>query len=200
MAYRGYQTRANSIWIIILTNATIFIVVFLIGIIAPQKANRFIELFGLTPVLFLRQPWTVLTSMFLHGGWWHIFANMFTLYFFGTNLSRLVGERKFLLVYFAGGLLGGIFYILLEQPFTPAVGASGAIFSIAGALTVMAPNVKVFIFPFPVPIPLWVAVIGGFLVLSFFPHVAWQAHLGGLIFGLIAGYSFRKKMRYYFIR
>ena len=70
--------------------------------------------------------------------------------------------------------------------------------ALGGVLAVMRPKLPVFVFPVPVPIPLWVAVIGGFLVISLFPHVAWQAHLGGLVFGLIAGYFFsRKERRFY---
>jgi membrane associated rhomboid family serine protease len=53
------------------------------------------------------------------------------------------------------------------------------------------------IFPIPVPVPLWAAVIGGFLVVSFLPGVAWQAHLGGIIFGLIAGYVIKRRGRYF---
>ncbi len=99
---------------------------------------------------------------------------------------------KFLIVYFGGGILGNILFVLLAPSFHIAVGASGAIFALGGALSVMRPKLRVFIFPIPVPIPLWVAVIGGFLIISLFPHVAWQAHLGGLVFGLIAGYSLRR--------
>lgn len=85
---------------------------------------------------------------------------------------------------------------MLLEPFGPVVvGASGAIYAVSGALTVMRPNLRVFIFPIPVPIPLWVAVIGGLLIIS--PGVAWQAHLGGLVFGLIAGYFFRRKERHF---
>ena len=60
------------------------------------------------------------------------------------------------------------------------------------------PKLRVFVFPIPVPLPLWAAVIGGFLIISFFPNVAWQAHLGGLAFGLTIGYFFKKRPRLFF--
>ena len=88
--------------------------------------------------------------------------------------------------------------LLLGEPLSVAVGASGAIFALGGALAVMRPKLRVVIFPIPVPLPLWIAVIGGFIILSLLPFVAWQAHLGGLIIGFIAGYIFRRKERYFF--
>ncbi len=107
-----------------------------------------------------------------------------------------------LLIYFGGGVLGNIFFVLLGTLLNPdlaavAVGASGAVFALGGALTVMQPNLRVFIFPIPAPLPLWVAVIGGFVILSFLPYVAWEAHLGGLLFGLIVGYILKGRGRYY---
>ena len=192
MRYRSYNTtRANSIWIIIIVNMVLVIVTML-----SQEVMYFL---GLIPAAFLSQPWTIITNLFIHAGLWHVFANMFTLYFFGSSLTRLIGEGRFLLVYFAGGIIGNVFYLFLGPPLSVVVGASGAVFAIAGALTVLAPRLKVFIFPLPIPIPLWAAVIGGFLLLSFLPHVAWQAHLGGLVFGLAAGYFFKRKMRSYII-
>ena len=165
------------------------------------KPELFISMFGLSPRYFLGQPWTIVTNMFIHAPFpsiGHIFANMFTLYFFGNYLTRLVGERNFLIVYFLGGILGNIFYLFLALPFSIAFGASGAVFAVAGALTVLQPRLTVFIFPIPVPIPLWIAVIGGFLILSFFPGVAWQAHLGGLVLGLVAGFIFRRRQRRFY--
>ena len=81
----------------------------------------------------------------------------------------------------------------MAPPISLAIGASGAVFAIGGALTVLRPSIKVFIFPIPAPLPLWVAVIGGFVILSFMPNIAWEAHLGGLLFGLGVGYFFKKK-------
>ncbi len=199
MRYRTYQGfRLTPIWFLIILNLIIFIATF----IFPELTR----LFGLHPITFLRSPWTIVTSMFIHAGLWHIFANMLTLYFFGTYLSRLVGDRRFLITYFGGGILGNVFFIvlsiilfiLLGSPLSIAIGASGAVFALGGALTMMRPRLTVFVFPIPVPIPLWVAVIGGFLILSFFTFVAWEAHLGGLVFGLIIGYFFRKRERHFF--
>jgi len=189
--YRGYQSfKLTLIWVLIAVNFLLFIATLII----PDL----IFLLGLHPASFLHRPWTIVTNLFIHAGLWHIIANMLTLYFFGTYLARLVGENKFLIVYFGGGILGNILFILLAPSFSIAVGASGAIFALGGALAIMRPQLKVFIIPIPVPIPLWIAVIGGFLILSFFPNIAWQAHLGGLILGLIAGYFFRKRERRYF--
>jgi membrane associated rhomboid family serine protease len=188
--YQSYQGfNLSPILILIIVNLLVFI--------ATMIARELIFLLGLQPASFLSRPWTILTSMFVHASFWHIFANMLTLYFFGTYLSRLVGRGRFLMVYFGGGILGGILFILLAPPLSVAVGASGAIFALAGALVVLRPRLPVFIFPIPAPIPLWVAVIGGFLILSFLSFIAWQAHLGGLVLGLIAGYIFRKRQRYF---
>ena len=155
--------------------------------------------------VFFKHPWGLVTSMFVHEEFFHFFANMITLFFFGSYLNRLIGSRKLLLVYFGGGILGGIFLVLLGSLLYPdslslAIGASGAVFALGGALAVMVPRLRVFIFPIPAPIPVWIAVIGGFVLLSFLPYVAWQAHLGGLLFGIAVGYYIKRRggRRYYF--
>ena len=194
MVYRSYQGfKLNPIWILILINFLLFI--------ATRIAPELVFLLGLNPALFPDRPWTIVTSLFVHASFFHIFANMLTLYFFGTYLTRLIGENKFLIVYFGGGILGSILFILLASPFSIGVGASGAIFALGGALAVIRPKVPVRVFPIPAPIPLWIAVIGGFIILTVispFLRIAWQAHLGGIVFGLIAGYLFRRRARYYF--
>jgi len=178
------------------------IVVNLIMYIATSiRAELFIDLFGLSRLYFPAQWWTIVTNLFIHEpfpGIWHIIANMLTLYFFGSYLTRLVGSTSFFIVYFLGGLLGNAVYLWLGPLYSIAIGASGAIFAVAGALTVLRPRLTVFIIPIPVPIPLFVAVLGGFLLLSFMPGVAWQAHLGGLVLGLAAGYIFRRRQRRFF--
>ena len=191
MRYRSSSdSNLNPIWAIIIINLVVFI--------ATMIYPKLILLLGLQPIYFFDHPWTIVTNLFTHAGLWHILGNMVTLYFFGSFLIRLIGGKKFLLIYFGGGILGNLFYILLGSPFSIAIGASGAVFALGGALTAITPKLKVYIFPIPVPIPLWIAIIGGFLILSLIPSIAWQAHLGGLLFGLITGYFFRKKLRIIF--
>jgi len=191
MRYRSYQGfKLSPILVLIAVNFLLFI--------ATAVVPELIFLLGLQPVSFLLRPWTIVTNLFIHAGLWHIIANMLTLFFFGNAVLRLVGTGRLLIVYFGGGILGNILFILLGEPFSIAVGASGAVFAVVGALTMMRPKLRVFIFPIPVPLPLWIAVIGGFLILSLLPYIAWQAHLGGLILGLIAGYFFRRRERYFF--
>jgi membrane associated rhomboid family serine protease len=186
--YRTQQkSSVNPIWVLIGINVILFIVTL-------TRPNLVLSL-GLIPSGVGVRPWTVFTALFLHGNIWHILGNMITLYFFGRYLRALLGNIKFLIIYFAGGLLGSAFYILLASPISIAIGASGAIFALAGVLAVMRPKLRVLVFPIPVPMPLWVAVTGGFIIISFFPNVAWQSHLGGLIFGLIAGYLLRRRER-----
>lgn len=192
MRYRRFNRFGlNPVWIIIAIN--------LLMLVATFVSPGLIYLLGLVPAIFVSQPWTIVTALFVHNGLWHLLVNMLTLYFFGSYLSSLIGYSKFLIIYFGGGIIGNILYILLGNPLSIVVGASGAIFALGGALAAMRPKVRVLVFPIPVPVPLWIAVIGSFIILSFIPFVAWQAHLGGLIAGLAAGYILiRRKERYFF--
>jgi len=203
---RTYRAvNLNVLWFLIALN----IVIFIITLARPE----IVYFLGLTPALLRQQPWTIITSMFVHDPihWTHILFNMIALYFLGSFVIRAVGERSFLAVFFLGGLAGNILYFVLGylvlrgfipplfgDPFTTGIGASGGIFALAGALAIIVPRVPVFIFFIPIPMPLWIAVII-LLVLSFlFSGIAWQAHLGGLLLGLAAGFIFRRRRRTYY--
>ena len=172
-------------WFLIGLNALMFI--------ATTVDGDLVYSLGFQPDSFSERPWTFITSLFVHGSLWHILANMFTLYFFGNYLTLLVGERRFLMVYFLGGLIGNALYLLLADPLVTGIGASGAVFAVGGTLAVIRPKTKVIVFPIPAPIPLWGAVVGGCLIISLFPNVAWEAHLGGLLLGLGSGYYFKRR-------
>jgi len=124
--------------------------------------------------------------------------NMFALFFFGRVLKQMVGQRSFLLVYFVGGIVGNILYLVLNlDSGIPLVGASGAIYAIAGTLVLMVPKMRVLFWGI-IPMPLWVFVVVFLIILSLpgivDSNIAWQAHFGGLAVGLIAGYFFRRRI------
>lgn len=187
MSYRNSRAvNLTPIWVLIAVNFLIFIAT----IIRPEA----VPLLGLQRASLSSQPWTIVSAMFTHASWWHILFNMLALYFYGIWVIGLLGEVKFFIIYFVGGLVGNALFLLLSNPYSIAVGASGAIFALGGALVVLRPRLKVMIMPFPIPMDLWIA-IAIFAVLSFQAGIAWQAHLGGLITGLVAGYIFRRMAR-----
>jgi membrane associated rhomboid family serine protease len=187
----------TGVLILILVNVVVFILTQLEPhyVIDPSHIQSWH--LAMLPETLASQPWTIATSLFVHGSLWHILGNMVTLYFFGTYLTALVGERKFLITYFLGGLLGNAFYLLYVytlsgDTYAYAIGASGAVFAVGGALMVLSPNVKTLVY-FVIPVPLWVFVLGSFVLTAFISGVAWQAHLGGLVLGLIAGLLFIRR-------
>jgi len=176
----------------------IIIINFLVYIgvnIAQFTDANILPYLALSRSTFFLAPWTVVSYMFTHADFFHILANMVTLYFYGSFLNRLTGVKTFLIIYLIGGVVSGLFVLLLSSPYSFTIGASGAVFALGGALTVLTPKLKVFIFPIPAPMPLWVAILIGFLVLALIPHVSWQGHLGGLLLGLLAGWYLRKRIR-----
>jgi len=192
--YRTGEGELIPIIAIIIINVLVYL-----GVnIAAFNGSNIIPYLGLYPSWsgLMGQPWTLITYMFTQADFWHLATNMLTLYFFGSFLIRVAGTRNFLLIYFAGGIIGGLFVILFSSPYgPPTIGASGAVFALGGALAIVAPKVKVFIFPIPVPMPLWIAVAIGFLILLPFSFISWQGHLGGLIFGLLAGLYLRHRLK-----
>jgi len=193
----------ESIFAIILINALVFIG---LATRTPDVQNQIIQSIGLTPAAVWSHPWQIVTSMFTHQEFLHILFNMWTLYFFGSAILQILGTRKFWIIYMVGGIVGSVIYILLAYAGTAmtfgwfgdinttAIGASGAIFALGGALAVLRPSMRVIFFPIPVPMPLWMAIVGSFVVLTLIPGVAWQAHLGGLAFGGAAGWYYKRNM------
>jgi membrane associated rhomboid family serine protease len=171
-------------------------IMFILQLILPG----FEEALIFDPTLALSQPWRFVTSIFLHGGLTHIFFNSYALFMFGSVLERKVSSRDYLLIFFGAGLLGGILYyatyLLGIIPPIPALGASGAIFGILGAVAMILPDMTVFLFFFPMKMRyaalVWLAMtfIGAFDISS---GVADAAHLGGLLFGLGYGWFLTRK-------
>jgi membrane associated rhomboid family serine protease len=148
---------------------------------------------------------TLFTSMFMHGGWLHLGGNMLYLWIFGDNVEHRVGHGLFLVFYLVVGVLASFAQILADtDSVIPTLGASGAIAGVLGAYLVMFPSnrVLVLIIRFPVWVPA-IVVIGLWAVLQFINGfgalgleetgggVAYMAHIGGFVAGVVAGLAFR---------
>jgi len=189
--------------------AAIFIV-----FILQISIENFTNTFSLIPYKVLEgEVWRLITSMFLHADFLHLFYNSFALLMFGPVLENTIGYKKYLSVYFVSGVLGGIAYILTSiatnEIYIPAVGASGAIYGVIGTLAYLKPTTIVFVYFIPVPLLFlaifWIAIefLGTlFQLFGAKSAIASQAHLAGLIFGLIYGKMIKEekrvRIRYYF--
>ncbi len=139
-------------------------------------------------------PWTVLTSMFLHGGWLHIVGNMWFLWIFGEGVEGAMGAVRFLAFYLLCGLAAALAQVLVTPSSAqPMVGASGAIAGVLGAYLLLYPRARVrclwvlVVFVTFVNVPAWV-LLGLWFVSQFFvpmgSGIAWMAHVGGFLVGL----------------
>jgi membrane associated rhomboid family serine protease len=132
----------------------------------------------------------MVTSMFLHGGYFHIAVNMYSLYFVGTILEHVIGRWRFLLLYLASGIAGSA-GALVWSPLTPTVGASGAIFGILGALFVLERRGAI----------VTGGQIAGLIVLNLVitfalsSYISVGAHVGGLIGGIVLMWLFLELRR-----
>ena len=163
--------------------------------------NSFITTYGIVPDRLYAS--SLLTSMFLHGGFLHIIGNMWFLWIFGKGIEDILGHGRFLIFYLLCGILAAIAHIL-SNPFSPAptVGASGAIAGVMGAYLVKLPRARivtlvfVFIFVTTIDIPAFF-LLGFWFVIQFFNgagsigdtaisrgDVAWFAHIGGFLAGI----------------
>jgi membrane associated rhomboid family serine protease len=140
----------------------------------------------------LARPWTLVTSIFAHASFEHLFFNMFGLLLFGTILEGIVGHRRWLLLFFVAGIVGGIATVPL---YTASLGASGAIFGLISALAVLRPRMTVYVSWVPMPMSAAVVVwAAGDLLGLFVPTgVANAAHLAGLVIGLLLGWRWRDR-------
>ena len=160
---------------------------FLLQLLIPGYTEHLI----LIPGLVMERPWTLVTHIFLHSVQRpdHVLINMLVLFFFAPVLERRVGSAKFLLIFFLSGIFGGIGYCIMT-PSYPALGASGAICGVLGALAMLMPRMRVYFIIFPMEMWMMVILFALYDVFMIGAHdwVAHTAHLSGLLFGLIAGW------------
>lgn len=169
--------------------------------------NNLLDYIALKPsnILQGKYLWTFLTSIFMHGGFFHLFVNMFSLMFIGNLAEKILGKRRFFIFYLLSGLFAGISFVassfLFSSDFnTYAVGASGALFGIIGFFMVITPNLPVSIMFIPIPIkmkfaaPIMLLLLWLISILGNVP-VGNTAHLGGFIAGLAYGLYLKNKYK-----
>ncbi len=153
---------------------------------------RYFALFSMKDMLSLELgnflPWQIITYQFLHGGFFHLFFNMFALWMFGTELENMWGAKKFLTFYLLSGIGAAIVQLFVADPGTPTVGASGSVYGILLAFGLSFPNRPIFMFPFFIPIPAkyFVIIFAGIEMISGLmgsTGIAHFAHLGGAATG-----------------
>jgi membrane associated rhomboid family serine protease len=188
------------------------ILVFLFQVsLDPTYQQPFVMQYGVIPreIAQGQDYFTLLTNMFLHGGWMHLIGNMLFLWVFADNIEAVIGKIPFLLFYIGGGLAASGAHILFNlNSSLPAVGASGAISAVLGAYLVMFPSsrIKVFVLFFfrayYMPAFFFLGIwgvqqfINGFISIvpssAYTSGVAWWAHIGGFVFGLAGGFMIRR--------
>lgn len=160
------------------TIMTICVALYLLSLVLPQING----MLGFMPIAGYFEPWRFVTTAFLHASLTHLAFNMIALYFVGPTLERILGTGRFLVLYFLsalGGSVGSLMWALIDNEAweTWTVGASGAVFGLFAAFFIIQRRVGVD--STQVLVVIGINLVIGFLV----PHIAWQAHLGGLLTG-----------------
>ena len=229
MSYYSYNNGGGFLSSIPPAIKNIIIINVLVMIMTALNEQYMIANFALFyPTSPFFKPWQIITHMFMHGGFWHIFFNMYTLFIFGTVLERIWGTKKFLVFYFVTGIGAALLHtgvqfieaqVYMSQiadgsqqaaaayqalKYTPTVGASGAIYGVLLGYGMLFPNdVLQLLFP-PVALKAkwFVLIFAGIELLTgvFGTHdgVAHFAHLGGMLFGWLMILYWRKKNRLYY--
>jgi len=184
---------------------------FLVQAVQGPGLDRFIYTYGLVPARYSvpeiaayftswQQIVSFLTFMFLHGGFWHLLGNMWSLYIFGDNVEDRLGPVRYLAFYLLCGWASGLSHLLTNfYSEIPTIGASGAIAGVMGAYLILFPSSKVltlipiFFIPYFVELPAFL-FLGLWFLLQFISAagsrgeaggIAWWAHIGGFVFGII---------------
>jgi len=187
------------------------VVLFLFEMSQGAHLDRFVYIYGLVPARYSvpqiasyfttgQQLLSWLSFMFLHGGFWHLLGNMWSLYIFGDNVEDRLGPFRYLVFYLLCGITSGLSHFLFNlHSNIPTIGASGAIAGVMGAYLILHPNSKILTLIPIIFIPWFVEVpafffLGLWFVLQFLnaagSHgniggIAWWAHIGGFVFGIV---------------
>lgn len=205
-------------WVILILN----VLFFLFQLCMPEgELNAFIETNGFVPGRFAQQfgfgeIMTIFSSMFMHAGWMHLISNMWALHIFGDNVEDKMGHANYLLFYLLCGIAAALTDFMVHPgSMAPTIGASGALAGVLGAYLLLFPSAKIItlipiiIIPFFVELPA-IVFLGFWFLSQFFTglgsldnsnvaadaSIAWWAHIGGFIAGMILVKVFEKRENY----
>ena len=203
--------RTSIFPVVTYTVIAVNVIVFILEVYLDVTGNLewFFYEFAITPALIVQgeQLYTLVTAMFMHGGFMHILFNMLYLYIFGNNVEDSMGSGRFVLFYLMCGVIASFAHIFIDPSSTiPTLGASGAIAGVLGAYMVLYPRERVdallgYIY---VRVPAVVVLLSWFVLQLFSGFlslggtgggVAFFAHIGGFIAGAILIFIFRKRQR-----
>jgi membrane associated rhomboid family serine protease len=145
---------------------------------------------------------SLVVSIFLHGGFGHLFGNLWILWIFGNNIEDEMGHVRYLAFYLVSGVVATLAHVVLQFGSTvPVVGASGAIAGVMGAYLVLHPAARVtsiipplFFLPFRVPAAVFLVIwfLGQFALAGGDSNIAWEAHVGGFVVGAVYAWRLRR--------
>lgn len=185
--------------------------------LSSSALERFVFAWGLIPARLTSNPgvaWiTIFTSMFLHGGWFHLISNMWFLYIFGDNVEGRMGGARYLIFYLLSGVAAALLQtFILPTSQVPTIGASGAIAGVLGAYLISFPRARIaslvpilFIFtiieiPAAIFLILWFVsqIYSGLFAIqgANASGIAWWAHIGGFVFGMLMISFFARRTLY----
>lgn len=172
-------SRFSVTGVLIVVNVVLFFLFLILLAIVPSLT----ESVAIQPAFILsgQKLWTIITSMFMHAGFFHLFVNMFSLFFLGSLTERIIGRKRFLWFYIAAGIVGSLFFVLFAYAgqFVPrgdfvfgglddyAVGASGAIFGLLGILATLLPRKEIYLIVGPL-----IVIVAQFLLGALVPSVS----------------------------
>jgi membrane associated rhomboid family serine protease len=197
----------------VVNNALIVVngLLFLVQLTQGADLDRFIYIYGLVPARYsipqvssyftsVQQLVSFISFMFLHGGFWHLVGNMWSLYIFGDNVEDHMGHMRYLVFYLLSGLASGITHLLFNYySNVPTIGASGAIAGVMGAYFILHPSsriltlIPILFIPFFIEIPAFFFIAFWFILQvvnaagsdGSIGGIAWWAHIGGFLLGIV---------------
>lgn len=200
----------NPLKVVIFQIVTVTIIVLCVAVFVSQinSTGQLALVYGMIPSVLSNVHWlppevhaisaelTLVSYMFLHSSWMHLLGNMLFLWVFGDNIEDSMGHFRFIIFYLLCGIAAGLTHGIMESTSDlPLVGASGAIAGILGAYLMLHPRVKILVLLFsrlPVNLPAYVLIVIWILfqfysvsIIEDNSHVAWWAHIGGFVAGVI---------------